>query len=169
MNVLLTIVSIILVIALPITISYLYYLKETFSLSMDDFHPLESSIVYLSYGDFLHYYHLNPDRWILAYDGIIMKTGDRVKILPGLSGMTVDKTIAIKFEKLSEIFKYRKFYKQKIKNENQVKKDKATIELLQIIQKDIDDLRAQANQELKEGAEATIDVVNNLNEKGIYP
>lgn len=106
--------------------------------------------ILIKFNDFLTYYKLNPNRYELHFTYLLAST----------SGLP--KTCYFNF---IDTFKYKKFNRNINKNEKRLAQQKSYIEILEAVQKDIDALRNQSNQEIKEASDRAVEIAERLNKK----
>lgn len=126
-------------------------LKMSFEI---DFWPSMSdscSFPKITYKQFVDYYYINPDRWFLCNNYVKYMYHTEITVLNGCVQDTVFKSFSFSF---IDQFKYHKF-KYNIKRKNEVIKqskeyNEAYQVLLEGVQKDIDKLRQQSENELNQ-------------------
>lgn len=121
--------------------------------------PLKSNAVGIAFNQFYDWYQLNPKRWVLL--------NDSVRIITKPSNAWYDKNNfeVCYFKSLKEWEKYKKFKEDLKTAETNERINKATIEILEAVQQDIDALRKQSNQEIKEASDRVVEIAERLKEQ----
>lgn len=106
--------------------------------------------IYLTFKDFKNFYNINPNRYIIDYDS----DGDIKTLIIKENGC---KKFKIKFKLFSFIkFFYWCKYIDKHKHDETMKK------VLELVQKDIDNIRRQSEKEIREAKKITNEVGGRL-------
>lgn len=139
----------------------MFYLKQDF------FNTRNSSDgrseIFLSFKDFIKFYNLNPDRYEIAYD----YDGDlsSLNIKEEYEGYDVYCRPSVKFRNKYKVkfklFSYIRFYywdkhRQKVKKKHKYNEDMRG--MLELVQKDIDSIRKQAEKEIREAEKITNEI-----------
>lgn len=154
---LLIVLIIILIIFGSIATFVMMYDYENYKISLA--HLPYSRQVKISYLHFLQWYYLNQNRWELNDDYatiLVKKKKDEWGYY--------HKEYSICYFGYLDWHKYKNF-KKKIENHRKEKLAiNATIQILEAVQQDINNLRKQANKEIEHGAKQSIDIQKKLEE-----
>lgn len=126
----------------------------------EDSLPNDINAVKITFEDFYNWYSLNPSRWSLGKGYAKIKV-DEYKIGKFYS-RDLYETCYFNFKDWK---KYRKFMGE-LELHNIAKKNNAsTIKILEAVQQDIDALRKQFNQEIKEASNRAAEIAEKLKEQ----
>ena len=143
-------------------------------------YPSWESYAEVSFDNWLDWFAINPDVWKFTsvgyntFDGNYHSVPHRGKIVSVSCYFRADtsRAIIVKFP-YEDWAKFKDWYKeykvnkdameeQKIKAKKQVKNTKKTIELLNLIQKDIDSYKAMADEEIESATKTCCEVVERI-------
>lgn len=123
--------------------------------------PISKDAVQITFDNFYQWYTLNPKRWILGKGCVQVRTKEYKTTRPYM----ISSPYRDCYFNLKDWKKYKKFKNKLDKIETNKKVNKATIEILEAVQQDIDALRKQSNQEIKEANDRAIEIAERLNKK----
>lgn len=125
------------------------------------------SEIFLSFKDFIDFYNLNPDRYEIGYD-----YGEKLRSLnikEEYKGYDIYCNSCIKFRNKYKVkfklFSYIRFYYWDKHKQNVKKKHKHNENMrgmLELVQKDIDSIRKQAEKEIREAEKITNEIGRRL-------
>lgn len=150
---------IILIIVLFVFIWFTKYCIDNFR--YDSELPISKDAVQITFDNFYQWYTLNPKRWFLYKEYVQVMTKEH----KGTKPYVISPTYKDCYFNLKDWKKYKKFKNELDKIETNKKVNKATIEILEAVQQDIDALRNQSNQEIKEASDRAVEIVERLNKK----
>lgn len=114
--------------------------------------------IFLSFREFVDFYKLNPDRYIIEYD----VDGDLLSVNVVINRYgTINRLYKIKFK----LFSFIRLYYWSKDNKKQEKKhndNEKMREFLEIVQRDIDSIRKQAEKEIREAEKITNEIGRRL-------
>lgn len=125
------------------------------------------SEIFLSFKDFIDFYNLNPDRYEIgySYDGNLSS----LNIKEEYEGYDIYCSPSVKFRNKYKVkfklFSYIRFYywdkhRQKVKKKHKHNEDMRG--MLELVQKDIDSIRKQAEKEIREAEKITNEIGRRL-------
>lgn len=125
------------------------------------------SEIFLSFKDFIDFYNLNPDRYEIeySYDGGLSS----LNIKEEYEGYDIYYRPSVKFRNKYKVkfklFSYIRFYywdkhRQKVKKKHKHNEDMRG--MLELVQKDIDSIRKQAEKEIREAEKITNEIGRRL-------
>lgn len=151
-------------IGLPIFLLVFYIKKECFNQSSCDDGKSE---IFLSFKDFIKFYNLNPDRYEItySYDGRLSSLNIKEEYegydICYISGVKFRNKYKVKFKLFSYIrFYYWDKHRQKVKKKHKHNEDMRG--MLELVQKDIDSIRKQAEKEIREAERITNEIGGRL-------
>lgn len=138
-------------IVIVLLICFIIYLIITIPIYLDGI-P-DGNPICIKFNDFKKYYEINKNRWNLHDNYVSIYTSSRKMFGKNCYFGYLD------------TFKYKKFRKniQNKKEKESLKQD--YIEILEAIQEDINALRKQSNQEIKEASNKAIEIAERIKEK----
>lgn len=151
-------------IGLPVFLLMFYIKKDYFNQSSRDDGKSE---IFLSFKDFIKFYNLNPDRYEIAYD--YNDDLRSLNIKEEYKGYDIYYEPSIKFRNKYKVkfklFSYIRFYywdkhRQKVKKKHKHNEDMRG--MLELVQKDIDSIRKQAEKEIREAEKITNEIGRRL-------
>lgn len=125
---------------------------------LSDIYYLDSSVK-IKFNNFYDWYNINSKRWILEDNYVKIETGRTSRF-----GYTTEH-YKICYFSFRDWKKYKKF-KKNLKKKNKAKSYNETmIKILEAVQQDIDALRNQSNQEIKEASDRAVEIAERLKEQ----
>ena len=118
--------------------------------------PDVTGSIKIKFSNFYQLYSLNPNRWILKDGYVKIKVGENKS-----ENGYVFKLYETCYFNFIDWKRYDNFLIQPQK----INANKSTIKLIKAVQQDIDALRKQAVQEIKEASDKTIEIAERLKEK----
>lgn len=125
--------------------------------------PKSKDAVQITFDNFYQWYALNPKRWFLHKGYVQIKTKDYK--ITDFSLYMIDSSYRDCYFNLKDWKKYKEFKNKLDRIEVNKKVSKATIEILEAVQQDIDALRKQSNQEIKEASDRAVEIAERLKEQ----
>ncbi len=143
-----------------------YYIYH--SLTYSDFYNAVKDFPVFTFTQFLKFYNLNPDSWVIYIDNEIAPLpAKRGKNLHGYYNSRVYHPIF--FTNIFEYFKYKKWAKNKLKETtkkaNMEKQTAATKEFIALVQEDIDTIRSENEKILQETEDTLCKSLTNLRQE----
>lgn len=121
--------------------------------------PSNDCAIVITFEEFFQWYNLNKERWLLCDNCVKIRT-NKQKISGWDPFNNYYRTCF--FESFKDWKKYKAFQKELEKTENKEKTNKIMVEILEAIQQDIDALRKQSNQEIKEASDKASEIAKKL-------
>lgn len=112
--------------------------------------------VRIKFKDFIQYYTINPKRWLLC-DSYVSVCTD----ITSLRSLFWTEGKCCYFGYF-DTFKYKIFKKNLNRKEKEKQINKQYAAILEAVQQDIDSIRKQANQEIKEASDKAIEIAERL-------
>lgn len=134
-----------------------------------DFYNATKDLPTFTFAQFLKFYNLNSDSWVIYNKGLAPLPAKRGKDLSNYSCSYSRVYHPIFFTNVFEYFKYKKWAKKKlkeiIKKENMEKQTNATKEFVALVQEDIDAIRLENERVLQETEDTLCKSLNNLRQE----
>lgn len=152
------------IIGVPIFVAVFAIRKEYFNQSG---HDDGKSEIFLSFKDFIDFYNLNPDRYEITYnyDGSLSSLNIREEYEGCDICYMFSEKFRNKYKVKFKLFSYIGFYywdkhRQKVKKKHKNNEDMRGV--LELVQKDIDSIRKQAEKEVREAEKITNEIGRRL-------